>query len=258
MTLVGPDEFGQFVQQRLSAEGVDVTGVGRHPRAKTGVTFVSVAADGARKFLFFRHPSADQMISPDDVDAGIIREARVFHVGSSTLSREPARAATWKALELARAAGCVISSDPNWRPHLWEEQAEARPILERLLSLCDVVKVSDDELEPLTGTDDVEAGARKIRSLGPEVVIVTLGARGCFYASPAGSGHVPGEEVAVVDTTGAGDGFVAGLWAMLLDGADLAHACRFANHVGAQVVTALGATTPLPRLTPDERRRKFL
>jgi fructokinase len=259
MTLIGPDEFGDFVKKRLAAEGVDVEAVGRHARAKTGVTFVSVGADGARKFLFFRHPSADQMIGPDDVDARIVARAEVLHVGSSTLSREPARAATWKAIEAAKAAGRLVSTDPNWRPHLWED--DARPQLERLLSLADVVKISDDELEPLTGVADVEAGARRVRALGPRLVVVTQGARGCWFDGAAGSGQVPGEAVEVVDTTGAGDGFVAGLWATLLDEpewtyAAVERACRLGNHVGAQVVTALGATTALPRLTPDEWRRK--
>jgi fructokinase len=159
-----------------------------------------------------------------------------------------------------RAAGCLISTDPNWRPHLWEDPPSARPILERLLSLADVVKVSDDELQPLTGSDDVEAGARRIRAMGPSLVVVTLGARGCWFDGPSASGHVPGEPVEVVDTTGAGDGFCAGLWSVLLDGgweaAEWARACAFGNHVGARVVTALGAQSALPRLTPDERHRK--
>jgi fructokinase len=260
MTLVGSDDFGDFVRRRLAAEGIDVEAVGRHPRAKTGVTFVSVAADGARRFLFFRHPSADQMIGPDDVETRMVTRARVLHVGSSTLSREPARAATWKALEAARGAGCLVSTDPNWRPHLWEEPEAARPILERLLSLADVVKVSDDELSPLTGLSDVEAAAQHIRALGPRLVVVTEGARGCYFDGEAGRGQVPGEVVPVVDTTGAGDGFVAGLWSVLLEEPEwtravLEDACRFANHLGALVVTAMGATTALPRLTADQRRR---
>src|SRR5262249_55497754 len=142
MTLVGPDEFGDFVRARLAAEGVNVEGVGRHKRAKTGVTFVSVAEDGARKFLFFRHPSADQMI--EEFDEKLVAQTRVLHVGSSTLSREPCRTATFRAIEIAKKNGALISTDPNWRPHLWDDPGEAPPILERLLSLADVIKVSDD------------------------------------------------------------------------------------------------------------------
>lgn len=264
MTLLGADEFGEFVLRRLALEGVDVTAVGRHAHAKTGVTFVTVALDGARRFLFFRHPSADQMITVDEVDPTLIARARVLHVGSSTLSRDPARAATWRALAAARAAGCLVSTDPNWRPHLWDEPETARPILDRLLAHAHVVKVSEDELEPLTGSSDVERGAQRIRALGAELVVVTLGAGGCYFDAPAGCEQLPSEVVPVVDTTGAGDGFVAGLWSVLLArdgslgadsaiprvGTDLARirrACAFGNHVGAQVVTQLGATTALPR-----------
>jgi fructokinase len=197
----------------------------------------------------------------DSFDEKLVAGANVLHVGSSTLSREPSRAATLRALAVAKEAGALISTDPNWRPHLWDDQSEARPMLERLLALADVVKVSDDELAAMVGTSDVEEGAQRIRRLGPRLVIVTLGASGCFFEADSGRGHVPGEKVQVVDSTGAGDGFVAGLWAHLLDEDSwsrevIERACAFGNYVGAQVVTALGATTALPRLTAAERRRK--
>ena len=258
MTLVGPDAFGTFVRDRLAAEGIDLRGVGVHRTAKTGVTFVSVGAHGERSFLFFRHPSADQMIAEHDVDEALIARARVVHVGSSTLAREPSRSATLKALAAARRAGCLVSTDPNWRAHLWENPAEAAPMLQALAAQCDVVKISDDELAPLTGVSDAEAGAKKLRALGCPLVVVTLGARGCYVESTAGSDWIAGERVDVVDTTGAGDGFVAGLLASLTphfaDGKrpadlsldDIRAACRLGNKVGAAVVTRLGATTGLP------------
>jgi fructokinase len=258
MTLVGPDAFGTFVRDRLAAEGIDVRGVGVHRTAKTGVTFVSVGAHGERSFLFFRHPSADQMIAEHDVDEAVIARAHVLHVGSSTMAREPSRAATLKAIEVARRAGCLISTDPNWRAHLWENPAVAAPMLQRLVEQCDVVKISDDELAPLTGVSDPEAGAKKLRALGCPLVVVTLGARGCYVESAAGSDWLPGEHVEVVDTTGAGDGFVAGMLSTLVPlfrsgkkPADLSldeirAACRTGNKIGAAVVTALGATTGLP------------
>jgi fructokinase len=258
MTLVGPDAFGTFVRDRLVAEGVDVNGIGVHRTAKTGVTFVSVGAHGERSFLFFRHPSADQMIAPHDVAEAILARALIVHVGSSTLSREPARAATLQAIATAKRRGCLISTDPNWRPHLWESPAEAAPLLRELVAQCDIVKISDDELAPLTGVGDAEAGAARLRALGCPLVVVTLGARGCYVESAAGRDHLPGERVDVVDTTGAGDGFVAGLLASLaplfragrrpaeltLD--QIREACRLGNKIGAAVVTKLGATTGLP------------
>ena len=258
MTLVGNDAFGRFVRDRLAQEGIDVQGVGVHRTARTGVTFVSVGAHGERSFLFFRHPSADQTIAAHDVDEAILARTRVLHVGSSTLAREPSRAATLQAIALAKRHGCLVSTDPNWRPHLWENPAEAAPMLRTLVAQCDVVKISDDELAPLTGVDDPEAGAAQLRALGCPLVVVTLGARGCYVESAAGGEWLPGERVAVVDTTGAGDGFVAGLLATLapsfasgrtpadLTRDEIRNACRRGNEVGAAVVTKLGATTGLP------------
>src|SRR5262249_27701697 len=107
MTLVGADEFGAFLRNALEAEGGDPAGVGTHRTARTGITFVAVGPRGERSFLFFRHPSADQEIAISDVDPALIARARIFHYGSSTLAREPARAATLHAVRAARAAGCV-------------------------------------------------------------------------------------------------------------------------------------------------------
>jgi fructokinase len=262
MTLVGPDDFGRFARARLAAEGVDVAALGTHPVAKTGITFVSVAADGARSFLFFRHPSADQCITTDDVDPAQVRRARVFHFGSSTLSREPGRAATLKAFEAAADAGLVISSDPNLRPHLWERPADARDLLVPLLARCDVLKVSDDELGPITGTGDPVDGARTLRRLGAGLVMVTSGPRGLYFDGPGGRGHVDAERVDTVDSTGAGDAFVAGVLASLmprfaagqtvadLDERAIRESCAEGAHLGACAVTALGATTAVPRKAP--------
>jgi fructokinase len=260
MTLVGTDDFGQFLLDGLTAEGVDVAGVGTHRTARTGVTFVAVGLRGERSFLFYRHPSADQLIAEHDVDPEVIGRARVLHYGSSTLSREPARSATLRALELARRAGCVVSCDPNLRPHLWENLADAQALLARTLAMTDVVKISDDELATVVGTHDVEGGARELRARGVGLVVVTLGERGCYFDGAAcGSGWVRGVRVEVVDTTGAGDGFVAGLLVALLPslagGAMPAAAprqiveaaCALANRVAARVVTRFGATAALPR-----------
>ena len=260
MTLVGADEFGAFLLRGLEAEGVDIAGVGTHRTARTGITFVAVGARGERTFLFYRHPSADQLIAEHDVDPAMVARARVFHYGSSTLSREPARTATRRALAAAREAGCVISCDPNLRAHLWSDPAEAGVLLRDTLSMTDVIKISDDELAQVVGTGDPEEGARALRELGVGLAVVTMGERGCYYdGAAAGKGFVRGHRVDVVDTTGAGDGFVAGLLTALLpaisdgarpDGLDAATvdtACSLANRVAARVVTRFGATAALPK-----------
>ncbi len=261
MTLVGQDEFGEFVRRKLAEEGVDIASVGVHAQGRTGITFVAVAKNGDRSFSSFRHQSTDQMIAPDLLDRDRIASAQVVHLGSSTLAREPARSATLRMVEVARKAGCIVSCDPNWRAHLWPDPSEAKALLPQLLAGCDIVKLSDDELEPLVGITDVERAADRVRGLGPSVVVVTQGAGGARFFSGKGTGDVPAPVVDMIDATGAGDGFVAGFLSALvpqfsagtrpidLTESDLAAACRRGNEIGSQVVTAVGATTAIGRLT---------
>lgn len=260
MTLVGNDEFGRFIRQQLEREGVDTRGVGTHRTARTGITFVSIGERGERSFQFYRERCADMMVAPVDVDADLIGDARIFHFGSSTLAREPSRAATLAALADAREAGCVVSCDPNFRPHVWDHPAQAQGLIRQTLADCDVVKMSDDEVAPLLGVIAPEAAARALRDLGVKLAVITLGARGCYFDAPGGAGYLPGEKVDVIDTTGAGDGF----WAALLVGVaaalragrsiedlprpELERALAFANRVGARTVTRIGAAEAIPAL----------
>jgi fructokinase len=259
MTLVGADEFGAYLLGALEKERVDVRGVGTHRTARTGITFVAVGPRGERSFTFYRHPSADQLIAEHDVDPACIARARVIHHGSSTLSREPARSATRKAIAIAREAGCIVSCDPNLRMHIWTDPSEAAALVRETLSHTDLVKISDEELAAVVGESDVERGARAIRALGPGLVVVTLGERGCYFDGAAcGTGWARGLPVTAIDTTGAGDGFVAGLLAELqgafaagarpatVDRPTVEAACAFANRVAARVVTRFGATAALP------------
>jgi fructokinase len=273
-TLVGADAFGRFVQRQLASEGVVVDGVGVHKSARTGVTFVSVGAQGGRSFLFYRHPSADMLISVAELEPAKLSRGRLFCFGSSTLSREPARAATFKALELAtrQRSGKLVSCDVNLRPHLWPEFKEAPPLLRQLLGRCDVVKLTREELLPLCGTENLEAAAAAVRKLGPTVVVITLADSGSYLDCPAGQAFFAAESVRVVDKTGAGDAYTAGLLAGILEElsdpglpeptgpqalrerlrgltlGQMKQACQRATHLGARACTALGATAGVPRL----------
>lgn len=270
VTQVGADAFGRFLKKRLAAEGLATDGISTHKSARTGVTFVSVAANGERSFLFYRHPSADMLITPAEIPPALLNRGRLFHFGSSSLSREPSRTATLHALSLAQKhrERRLISCDLNLRPHLWPEIKEAPPLLRKVLASCDVVKLTDDELPLLCGTESIEAGAQVVRGLGVQVVVVTLGERGAYLDSPQGTAYFAADPVTVVDRTGAGDAFSAGLLATLLvclqgPGPDdlrkrltelpleaLKRACTHGGYLASRVCTALGATAALPSQPP--------
>jgi fructokinase len=241
--------------------GVD-TGPLRFTReARTALAFVSLRADGERQFMFYRHPSADMLFRPEDVDEAAIRAARALHFGSISLISEPSRNATLHAIDRARATGCLISCDPNLRLALWPDADAAKAGLLEAIAAADVVKISDDELLFLTGSTDPDAARSDLwRAAHHRLMVVTLGASGCVFMAADTTGMVGGFSVASVDATGAGDAFVAGLLDGLLadpcalgDPDGLRAICRFACAVGALTTTERGAIPALPTRDVVER-----
>ncbi len=257
---VGDDDFGHFLADTVAEAGVDVGGLRFSSEARTALAFVSLRSDGERSFMFYRHPSADMLWRPEEVDREYAASARIFHHGSISLINEPSRSATLAAVEVARGGGALISYDPNLRLALWPSEAAARAEILAAWPFADLVKVSEEELVFLTGEEDLEGAARSLFTRRLRLLVVTRGPAGCAYFTPDGSGSVPGFRVAPVDTTGAGDGFVAGLLSGLLDGvpagsslrawhwdnAALEHALRLGNAVGALATTQKGAIPALP------------
>lgn len=249
---VGEDDFGHFLADTLAAAGVDVAGVRFSPKARTALAFVSLRADGERSFMFYRHPSADMLWRPEDVDAAYAGQTRIFHYGSISLIGEPSRSATLAALEHARRGGALISYDPNLRLALWPSAEAAREGLLAGWGHADIAKVSEEELAFLTGETDEAAAVRKLWHDRLKLFTVTRGAAGSAYFTPHANGEVPGFRVNAVDTTGAGDGFLAGLLAGLLDGGlafereNIERALRLGNAVGALTTTQRGAIPALP------------
>ncbi len=248
---VGDDDFGRYLAEVLRRASVDVRGLRFTAAARTALAFVSLRADGERDFLFYRHPSADMLWRPEDVDHEVVRATRIFHFGSISLIGEPVRSATLTALAEARAHGALVSYDPNLRLALWPSAEAAREGILLGWREADLVKLSEDELVFLTGSPN-PAAVRQLWHERLRLVVVTRGAAGCTYITSEGSGTVPGFSVPVVDTTGAGDGFVAGLLVGLLeqDGdwsqEAIELALRLANAVGALVCTRRGAIPALP------------
>jgi fructokinase len=262
MGKVGDDPFGHFLANTLAEAGVDVRPVRFSTAARTALAFVSLRADGEREFMFYRHPSADMLFEPAEVDADVIRSARLLHYGTISLISEPSRSATLRAIEIARSAGCIISCDPNLRLALWPDRDTAREGLLDAIAQAQVVKLSDDELRFLTGSDDPAAARQQLWHDQLELMVVTLGSGGCVYFTPDFDGVVVGFGVEAIDATGAGDGFVAGLLQGLLADrgglekeARVRAICRMANAVGALATTVRGA---IPALPSRDRVERFL
>ncbi len=259
ITQLGDDPFGHYLAGVVSAEGVDISGVRFTDKARTPLAFVSLRADGERSFMFYRHPSADMLMEPEDVAVDVIDAHAIFHYGSITLIGEPVRSATLSAVKYARSHGKLISYDPNLRLALWPSADAAREGILFGLDYAQIVKVSDEELEFLTGGDDVTPLWRdELR-----VIVITHGAGGASIYTRDGVHHAPGFNVQAVDTTGAGDGFVGGLLVRLLEFGDqyplhLPEIARFANAVGAIATTQRGAIPALPtRETVEEFLRTY-
>ena len=246
---------------------MDISGLSFDKDTRTMLAFVSLTSEGERDFMFYRHPSADMKLTPEEIPEQLIQQAAIFHYGSISLISEPCRSATFHALDIAQKAGLLISYDPNLRLGLWESDAYAREEMLKGMRYADVVKINDDELEFLTGNRDFEEGAKHLLTYGPKLVVITLGGEGSFFYSESATGRVSGSALNAVDTTGAGDGFVAGLLSGLLGfvsagkpfvlpgKVELEQCLRFANAVGALATTERGA---IPALPTREQVEEFL
>ncbi len=258
---VGDDPFGQYLAGVLTENGVDASQLRYDDVARTALAFVSLTHGGERDFLFYRHPSADMRLRPDEIDADYLAEAKVLHIGSIGLIQEPSRSATLRALDVAEEHGVRISYDANLRLALWPSPDAAREGIRSVWRRAQVIKISDDELEFLTGGRDL-AAARTLRHDRLELLVVTRGAAGVSYLTRQGEGEVEGFRVETVDTTGAGDAFTAALLAELLERTPLAAgrgaleaALRRANAYAALTTTRRGA---IPALPSQQQLKAFL
>ena len=250
---VGEDAFGTHLIKNLEAAGVDASAVFRTSRANTALAFVSLDANGDRQFSFYRNPSADLFLDESQISPALLEGAGALHFCSVDLVDAPVRGAHRRAIRLAKEAGAIVSFDPNVRLPLWSSPEQCREAIREFLPLADIVKLSDEEVEFVTGLADRDAAARGLLEGGAGMVVVTLGADGAEAFTKAGRarcGAVPGP---VADTTGAGDSFIgsllyqlcrdevapAGLAGLGLD--RLADYLRFSSHCAALTVARKGA-----------------
>lgn len=260
---VSDDEFGRWLKSILETESIDCSSVVVDPQAQTRMAYVVTTASGDRKLAeFTKIACADARLEPQDMKTEQFTQASALHFGSISLIQSPAREATKKAVELAKANNVIVSYDPNVRLGLWESPELCRQTILDTLKWADICKINEDELAFLTGSRELEA-AEKLRAENDiSLFIVTLDSRGAFFAHDSGSKTVPGFHVVLVEATGAGDGFNSGVLKGVLEKAKGAPDCvkalrsinltdmekivRQGNAIGALTCTRPGAIPALP------------
>ena len=217
MGKVGGDAFGRLLLSTLNKAGIETKGMLVDENVFTTLAFVTLDETGDREFSFARKPGADTCIAFEELDLSLIDAAKVFHIGTLSLTDEPAKTATQKAMAYAKAAGKMITFDPNLRKPLWKSLEDAKAQMIWGLQQADVVKISDEEVEFLFGLGVQEGAEYILANFGVKLVFVTCGPDGCWFHNGKARGHVPSlSGIRVVDTTGAGDIFGgSAVWKLL-------------------------------------------
>ena len=253
---VGTDTFGKLLTSTLREVGIETKGLVAADDVFTTLAFVTLDANGDREFAFARKPGADTQLRFDELELSLLDETCVFHFGTLSLTGEPSRTTTYRAVEYAREHGKLIPFDPNLRKPLWRELDEAKQQMLWGLAHADVVKISDEEVEFLFGLG-VQEGAQYILEHFPvKLVFVTCGPDGCWFQNKNASGHVDSlRNIKVVDTTGAGDIFSgSAVWKLLqtgkapeaLDEAALREIVSFACTAAGLSTTKPGGISSVP------------
>lgn len=205
---VGTDAFGELLLTTLQKADIKTRGLLRDPAVFTTLAFVTLDEKGDRAFSFARKPGADTCLHFEELDLELIDEAKVFHFGTLSLTDEPARTATVRAVEYAKKRGKLVTCDPNLREPLWDDLSRAKEQMLWSLSRADIIKISEEEVQFLFCLGAEEGAVHIIKELGAKLVFVTCGAKGCYYQNAAAHGFVPAlQGIRAVDTTGAGDIF---------------------------------------------------
>jgi fructokinase len=260
---VGDDFFGHNIVSALELLGIDTTAISYDKRENTTLAFVNNKADGEREFTFLRNPGADTQLSTSDIPLDMLSDTSVFHFGSLSLTREPARTATYNAVATAKKAGAIISFDPNLRPLLWNDFESAREQIGWGCGVCDLLKMSDAEVNFLTGRKDTKAGANYLRAHFPNIkmLFITKGKQGSEgYWGDIFAEQPTFMEVDTIDTTGAGDAFFGSCLSFIIEQNIncpkidlLEQMLLYANAAASLVTTKRGALCAMPDKTEIER-----
>ena len=239
ITKVGDDFFGRFLRKTLEDEQVDISQIKITSEYKTALAFVGLDETKSPSFSFYRSPCADIMLNEKEIDEDYIKSAKLLMCGTVSLADEPARSAIFKAIKYAKKHGLQVACDPNLREDLWHFN-DPREYIFKVLKDTDIFLPSVSEAELVTG-EKGEKAFEAILELGPSIVGVTHGAEGSTILTKDEKFSAPSFKVDVVDTTGAGDAFAAGLITGLLTNMPLEKILYFANAVSAVKITRKGA-----------------
>ena len=252
---VGNDMHGNFLAATLQNMGVNTDNLILSDAVFTTLAFVALQPNGERAFSFARKPGADTCLEASEINAELLEHCKILHVGSLSMTDEPARGATLHAVKTAKAHGASISYDPNYREKLWKSKSDAMTHMRSLLPYTDLVKISDEETALLTGYEEPQQALEYLLSQGVRIGVVTLGEQGAILGYGGKYIRVPGFKVPkVVDTTGAGDAFWGAFLSQILKGAPINELnidtitgyVRFANAAAALCVTKRGAIPAMP------------
>ena len=246
---VGQDQFGTLLKDTITEVGIDSTRLVMDPEVNTTLAFVHTFPDGDREFSFYRNPGADMMLSESDVDPEFIGQAKIFHFGTLSMTHDGVRAATKKAVQAARENGCLISFDPNLRPPLWSSLELAKEQME-----CDILKISDNEIQFVSGKEDYDEGIAYLQEKYQiPLILLTMGRDGSRAYYKGMRVQRPGFSVKAIETTGAGDTFCGSSLTYILEHdfdslteEQLGEMLTFANAAAAIVTTKKGAIRSMP------------
>ena len=251
---VGNDIFGRQLTEVVKSAGIDVTNLVTDKRVPTTLAFVHTLAGGDREFSFIRDPGADMMLKKSEINADIIKSAKIFHFGTLSSTHDGVREATRYGVDIAKESGALISFDPNLRPPLWNSLEDARHEIEYGLEKCDILKISDNEIEFMTGSTDYDKAVRELmEKYHIKLAFATLGKNG----SRAYYGDIKAEcgvfKVDTIETTGAGDTFCGSALNYVLEHDinsltenDLRELLTFANGAASLITTRRGALKVMP------------
>jgi fructokinase len=256
---VGNDVFGQLLHSTLDDCGINTSSLVISDKYPTTLAFVSLDKNGDRAFSFYRNQTADCMITPSEIDTSLLYSTKILHFGSVSMTTEPARETTLYTVKKAKEHGALISYDPNLRELLWDSLSEAREVISSAMQYCDIVKISEEELNFLTGIDHIDNALLQLFKQYNEMklLVVTMGSRGCKASYGQNIITADGFSVKTIDTVGAGDTFWGAFLYQILSGnfdADnpdeksLFKALMFSNAAGALSTIKSGAIPAMPTL----------